>query len=405
MKKLHLLTQKFTLIFVLALCSVQLSAQDIITLVWQVDISSNRGFSILATSGESFIIDWGDGKIETGKGKGSLEQIWHYYITGGEYEVMLSSITSSCSFSSFEVEGQKVSKLNVSKCPSINSIRCSNNNITNIDLSECTVLTSLSCDANSLTYLDLSYCTALTSLRCNDNNLTYLDLSECTALTYLRCNDNKLTHLDLSHCPVFTYLNCNNNHLQLSDLYEAQLFINESLLISALGTQNLPSTWANIETELFADQAVFEGVFTEYKIEIDGELAPKDNYSVKDGKLVFHTFGKYTVTMTNEAIISHPDYPVEVIVKIDVSNVGVKENESLHIEVYPSPTKGELRITSYELQVTSIEVFDIFGKKLTPHTSYLAPQTSLDMSDLASGVYFVKIYTELGIITKKIVKN
>ena len=79
-----------------------------------------------------------------------------------------------------------------------------------------------------------------------------------------------------------------------------------------------------------------------------------------------------------------------------------KENDIILI---PNPTTGVLQVTSYELQVTGIEVFDIYGKNLTPHTSYLAPQTSLDISNLASGVYFVKIYTNAGVVTKKVIKN
>jgi len=50
-------------------------------------------------------------------------------------------------------------------------------------------------------------------------------------------------------------------------------------------------------------------------------------------------------------------------------------------------------------------VFDIYGRNVTPHTSYLAPHTSLDISGLSSGIYFVKIYTNAGVVVKKVIKN
>ena len=59
--------------------------------------------------------------------------------------------------------------------------------------------------------------------------------------------------------------------------------------------------------------------------------------------------------------------------------------------IYPNPAKNELQVTSNELQVTSVEIFDIYGRKLTPHTSYLTPHTLVDISDLAAGIYFIRI--------------
>jgi hypothetical protein len=136
------------------------------------------------------------------------------------------------------------------------------------------------------------------------------------------------------------YFHCNNNHLQLSDLYAIKLIVDGS---SHFGSQYLSATHCNINTELFAVQSVFEGIFTKYTVEINGEPAPESTYSVTDGKLTFHTLGNYTVTMTNDAIIS-PENPAKVIVDIAVVPLGIAETEALSISVYPNPTNGELRI-------------------------------------------------------------
>ena len=84
----------------------------------------------------------------------------------------------------------------------------------------------------------------------------------------------------------------------------------------------------------------------------------------------------------------------------------IPENTVSDIAIYPNPTTGELQVTSYELQVTSIEVYDIYGRKLS-HISYPKSQISnlIDISHLAAGIYFVKIKTEINEIIKKIVKQ
>lgn len=76
-----------------------------------------------------------------------------------------------------------------------------------------------------------------------------------------------------------------------------------------------------------------------------------------------------------------------------------------NITLYPNPTTGELTITSYELQVSGIEVFDIYGRKLLSQNSNLKLQTVINISHLQAGIYFVKIFTEQGEVIKKVVKQ
>ena len=89
-----------------------------------------------------------------------------------------------------------------------------------------------------------------------------------------------------------------------------------------------------------------------------------------------------------------------------IEGVGVWENELLDVTVYPNPTTGELRIRNYELGITGIEVFDVYGRKLTSHSSPLTSHSSplINISHLPAGLYFVKITTEFGNVVKKVVK-
>ena len=83
---------------------------------------------------------------------------------------------------------------------------------------------------------------------------------------------------------------------------------------------------------------------------------------------------------------------------------GVTENAKQEVLVYPNPTKGELRITNYELGIKEVEIFDIYGKKLSSNHLIISSSNQLNIAHLPAGVYFVKISTEAGMITSKVIK-
>jgi len=72
----------------------------------------------------------------------------------------------------------------------------------------------------------------------------------------------------------------------------------------------------------------------------------------------------------------------------------INDTELSAFNIYPNPAKNELWIESAENKGACplvVEVFDIYGRKLTPHTSYLTPHTLVDISELAAGIYFIRI--------------
>jgi hypothetical protein len=113
--------------------------------------------------------------------------------------------------------------------------------------------------------------------------------------------------------------------------------------------------------------------------------------------------------------------PVEVT---ETANcVGISELAN-SIVIYPNPTTGELIVVSSEYRVQSIEMFDVMGKSVAGANNYsLQPSTPplgisplwgdqgglstlrLDISNLPDGMYFVRITTETGVVTRKVIKQ
>ena len=115
----------------------------------------------------------------------------------------------------------------------------------------------------------------------------------------------------------------------------------------------------------------------------------------KDGVEV-STENPYRFTVTED---------IELVANFEIE-VGITETgRATSLRVYPNPTTGELRIENGELRIDNVEIFDVFGKihssPVTRHSSLI----TINISHLPAGIYFVKIKTENGYQTQKIIKN
>jgi len=81
---------------------------------------------------------------------------------------------------------------------------------------------------------------------------------------------------------------------------------------------------------------------------------------------------------------------------------GISEVLANAISIYPNPTKAELRIESGNLRVESVEIVDIAGKTLMSQMSSLS---QINVANLPAGTYFVKLKTDKGELTKKVIKE
>jgi hypothetical protein len=71
--------------------------------------------------------------------------------------------------------------------------------------------------------------------------------------------------------------------------------------------------------------------------------------------------------------------------------------------IYPNPTKDVLHISGMENEV-AVQVFDLLGKQVFS-TKIHNPNEALDVSNLETGVYLVKVYNSENSFTQKIIKE
>lgn len=75
------------------------------------------------------------------------------------------------------------------------------------------------------------------------------------------------------------------------------------------------------------------------------------------------------------------------------------------ISIFPNPTENIINIVSPSSLIDSVDIYDLRGRTVNRKMFSSEEDYYLDLSGLESAVYFVKISTSNGTITKRIVKN
>ena len=74
------------------------------------------------------------------------------------------------------------------------------------------------------------------------------------------------------------------------------------------------------------------------------------------------------------------------------------------IKLYPNPTHDKIHIVNAQGIVHYVSLFDLLGNQLKL-TRVGDSQTCVDLSGYTPGVYFIRIVSDDGITTRKVVKQ
>ena len=163
--------------------------------------------------------------------------------------------------------------------------------------------------------------------------------------------------------------------------------------------QNLNLT-DNDSTLLITWEAPEQGTPVAYNIYINDTLVVENHkelsYSTKDVNdlIIVNVVAVYENDKTSAGVIDN--------ILIDRPTESISENTT-SLNIYPNPTNDKLYIET-QTQTLTVEIYDVYGRR---QKSIVNSQRStvIDLSDLKSGIYFVKINTEKGNIVKRIIKQ
>ncbi len=103
----------------------------------------------------------------------------------------------------------------------------------------------------------------------------------------------------------------------------------------------------------------------------------------------------------DNGLTSDPSQTIQFTTLIDGVNEYVLDAA---INVYPNPTSGQFTISNEQCTIYNVEVYDVYGKLINT-TKVEDTQVTLDINTCADGVYFARILTDKGVVTKRIVKK
>ena len=156
----------------------------------------------------------------------------------------------------------------------------------------------------------------------------------------------------------------------------------------------------NDSTLLITWEAPEQGSPLCYNIYINDELAAENHnelsYSTKaNGLTVAKVVAVYENGKTSASVIDN--------ISIENNTESIIEN-NISLNIYPNPVNDKLYIVT-EDEVKEVVVYDIYGRRQVTETSSHLDMTSVNVSGLNAGIYFVKINTNQGEIVKRFIKR
>ena len=290
------------------------------------------------------------------------------------YQNQLSTLdlSENLALNSLICYNNQLTSLNVRSNTSLTNLICYNNQLTTLDVSNNKALADLRCYNNQLTALEVNNNTALTNLMCFNNQLNTLDVSQNKVLTYLYCYENRLTSLDVSNNTVLVDLICNSNQLTMLD-------VTKNTALTSLICSNNDLTMLDVKngnnTMIYNFSAW--GNSNLACITVDNVEWSTENWSS----------GISSSTSFSE----------------DCSTLGVDEElVDEELLVYPNPTNSNLFVRIS--QEGMFKLFNSLGQAIKTG-NLLNATNSIDLSDIESGVYFLKIETAEEMLTKVVQIN
>jgi len=86
-----------------------------------------------------------------------------------------------------------------------------------------------------------------------------------------------------------------------------------------------------------------------------------------------------------------------------VQTTAINDPANIDLTIYPNPVNNILNISAKE-QIVKLEVYNSVGQ-LVKDFEPISQQASISLEDLNSGIYFVRVYTQSGISSQKIIKK
>ncbi|SRX52625.1 T9SS type A sorting domain-containing protein [Aequorivita sp. CIP111184] len=333
----------------------------------------------------------GDGEIQVTEAEATLIiTIEHKGIQS------LNGIQSFVNLEDLNCHDNSLTVLDISQNQNLKKLRCSWNQLTNLDISQNLNLELLVCYHNELTNIDVTQHPNLEELWVSINPLTSLDVTHNSSLKKLHCDSTQLTSLDVSQ-------NSNLEGLSFKDTQFSNIDVTQNFKLRYITFSNANLTHLDlsqnpnlIALDCYNNQLIYLNIKNGNNINMpymDAENNPNlqcikvDNVVNANNRQCYR--GDPMVGWCKDATASFSE---ECVLGIDEQNLAT-------FDLFPNPAKDILIIKAKETPEL-IQIYTTTGMLIRTTSN-----TTLDISDLASGLYFLSASIQGKSITKKFIKS
>lgn len=247
--------------------------------------------------------------------------------------------------------------------------------------------------------------TALEVLNLNHNlNLTTLDVSNNLALRVLNISQNSITEVDLSYNTLLEELYCGNPTDDVWPQNEiTHIDLSNNPNIHTVFAENMGHSlkWINLNNDNNNSNTTIDISIIFYGMGDDPDYDPNDIYNtvcieVDDENLAQNNqypYSNWDITHYHTAYIFTND-----AVQCTLSTLSFSQS---NIKVYPNPVSDILYFDSDNSVIEKIILFDLSGRKILEQNEV----NSISVAHLQKGNYILKIFSDKGVQTEKVIIN
>jgi Leucine-rich repeat (LRR) protein len=331
-----------------------------------------------------------DGKVEDATGIEAFSSLKYFNCTRNLIPVLdLSNSPGLIELSSWD---NLYNELDFSENLNLRTLLCGTPSLTNINLSNNLLLERLEIGGDNMISIDITNNINLKTMRFGGSQIIDINLLNNTLLEFISFQGTPLNSLNLTNNLNLEILDCQNTELTSID-------VNGLVNLKELTCYNSNLSSLNLSTNIQLEKV---SLLVNDLTSLD--LRNNNNENIT----TMWTFGNaelFCIDVDDPSQAPYPGWGTD-------SQTGYSEDCSLSVSnqefetnilIYPNPFDFVLYIQNIEaVEINSITVYDILGKVILEIS---ANTKSIDLARFPSGVLFVKIETDNGVLTKRLIKN
>lgn len=307
------------------------------------------------------------------------------------YGNQITSITqnNNIALEQIYLDNNLLTSYDISVFPAIKYVSIQNNNLSSLILTGATNLLQLDVTGNQLTNLDFSTSNLINYLHIASNQLSSISISNLTLLYDFNISSNPLTSLNVNGLNALHTVAISNTHFPFFDGSHcgvAQIFCTNNSFITQINVRN--NVIYNYDPDLL------DFAFRIYNNPNLMSICVDDN---EQNGLAYYNYN----TNGNVVVYNGPNCNIPVSVNMGLNDFAF----GTYFSVYPIPAKGILNLENKGgITIKTINIYDILGQIVLAIPN-AASVSTIDVSNLRTGTYFIKVETDKGSVNTKFLKE